>query len=71
MTLTQDTGAAPTVSVTDDGGIYTGGPVPATATVNGGTALEGVGVALDYVNTVSRQDLGATSSPQARRAVIS
>jgi hypothetical protein len=39
---------AVTVVVTDNGGTYNGSPFPATATVNGGSTLDGVGLTLSY-----------------------
>jgi CSLREA domain-containing protein len=40
--------AAPSVSVSDAGGTYSGSAFPATATVNGGPSLEGVSPTLAY-----------------------
>ncbi len=63
--------ATPTVSVSDNGGTYDGAPAfAAAATVNGGAALETVGMTLDYVNTVSNQDLGATAPVVAGSYVV-
>ncbi len=54
--------ATATVGVSDIGGTYDGATAfAATASVNAGAALETVGLTLDYVNTVSNQDLSATA----------
>jgi hypothetical protein len=56
---------APTISVLDHSGLYNGNPFAATATVNGASSLEGIGLTLDYVNTDSSQDLGAMTPSHA------
>jgi MBG domain (YGX type) len=58
----------PVVTVTDAGGTYNGSPYPATATVNGGASLEGVGLTLDYVRhnpDGSTTDLGPAAPGNA------
>jgi len=62
--------ATPTVSVSDNGGTYTGAAFAATATVNGGATLETVGLTLDYVNTDTLQDLGATAPSAAGNYMV-
>jgi hypothetical protein len=63
------TPAAPTVSVTDAGGTYNGNAFPASATVNGGSSLEGVPVTLDYQQLDGSgkviADLGSTAPSTA------
>ena len=54
FTIASSTGkSTPTIVVTDAGGIYSGQPFPATATIAGnngqpGSTLEGVGLTLTY-----------------------
>jgi hypothetical protein len=58
----------PTVSVTDANGTYNGSAFAATATVNGGSSLEGVGLVLDYVrhnSDGSSTDLGGSAPVSA------
>jgi hypothetical protein len=58
----------PVVTVTASGGTYNGSPYPATATVNGGALLEGVGLTLDYVRHEpdgSTTDLGSAAPSNA------
>ncbi len=63
--------ATPAVSVSDNGGTYDGATAfPATASVNGGATLESLGLTLDYVNTASKQDLGATAPVAAGSYVV-
>jgi Ca2+-binding RTX toxin-like protein len=60
--------ATPTVSVTDASGTYAGQPFTATATVNGGSTLEGVALTLDYVqhnSNGSSTDLGSQAPSDA------
>jgi hypothetical protein len=57
--------AAPTIAITDAGGVFNGSAYAATATVNGGPTLEGAGLTLDYVNTATMADLGSTAPTNA------
>ncbi|HWE03502.1 MAG TPA: Ig-like domain-containing protein, partial [Tepidisphaeraceae bacterium] len=57
--------AMPTISVTDNGGAFDDSAYPATATVNGGTTLESVGLTLDYINADTSADLGSTAPTTA------
>jgi hypothetical protein len=62
------TQATPTVTVSDAGGTYNSGAFPASATVNGGSTLEGVGLTLDYVRLITdgtTSDLGSTAPTAA------
>jgi ELWxxDGT repeat protein len=64
--------AAPTVQVSDAGGTYNGSTFPATATVNGVSALEGVGATLSYYSgtyTSTAQLAGLTPLGGAPTAV--
>jgi len=51
----------PTVTVTDDGGIYNGSPYPGTATVNSSSTLEGVSPILTYTSRAT--DLTLSGAP--------
>jgi hypothetical protein len=53
FTISNSGKTAPTVTVTDPGGVYTGAPYGATDTVNGGTSLEGVTPTLTYYSGTS------------------
>ena len=55
--------ASPTVSIADDGGPWTGLAYPATATVNGASSLEGVGLTLIYYTGSTINGTGSTTAP--------
>ncbi len=59
------TKATPTVTATDAGGPYTSSPYAATATVNGGSSLEGVSPTFTYYVGSTASGNGTATAPSA------
>ena len=59
------TQVAPTVTVSDAGGTFTGNPFPATGLVNGGASLEGIAVTLAYYVGSTATGTPSATAPSA------